>query len=77
MMKFEEALQRLEKTVEQLEAGDVALEQALELFETGITMSRLCAKQLDEAEQRIDVLLNVSEDGEPQTAPFDAQNLDA
>ena len=51
-MKFEKALQQLEKTVEQLESGDVTLEKSLELFETGVKMSRLCAKQLEEAEQK-------------------------
>ncbi len=74
-MKFEEALQQLEKTVDQLESGDVTLEKSLKLFETGVKMSRLCAKQLEEAEQKVELLLNVSDDGQADTSPFDTQTL--
>lgn len=75
-MKFEAALQQLENTVNQLESDDVTLEQALELFETGVKMSRLCAKQLEEAEQKVELLLNVSDDGSVETTPFDTQTLE-
>ena len=42
MPKFEECLQRLEKIVDQLEKGEIPLEQALKLFEEGIALSNNC-----------------------------------
>jgi len=77
IMKFEEALQKLEKTIDQLESGDVTLEKSLKLFENGVKMSQLCAKQLEEAEQKVELLLNVSDDGQADTTPFDPQTLTA
>ena len=77
MMKnftFEEALEHLEKAVGHLEAGDLPLEKALETFETGVKMSRLCTQKLEEAEKKIELLLNVT-DGQPQTMLFDMNTL--
>jgi exodeoxyribonuclease VII small subunit len=75
-MKFEEALARLEETVKQLEGGDLPLEKALEVFEEGVKMSRLCTQKLEEAEQKVELLLGVSEDGQPQTAAFDLKTIE-
>jgi exodeoxyribonuclease VII small subunit len=75
-MKFEEALKQLEETVEQLESGDLSLEKSLEMFESGIKMSRICTKQLEEAEQKVELLLNVSDDGQADTTAFDTQVLE-
>jgi exodeoxyribonuclease VII small subunit len=75
-MKFEEALKKLEETVEQLESGDLPLEKALEVFETGIKMSRICTKKLEEAEQKVEVLLSVSDDGQTQTTLFDMNAIE-
>jgi exodeoxyribonuclease VII small subunit len=47
---FEEALKRLETIVQQLEQGDVPLEQSIALYEEGIQLSRTCAQQLARAE---------------------------
>jgi exodeoxyribonuclease VII small subunit len=55
--KFEAALRRLEEIVEELEKGDIPLEQSLKLFEEGIKLSRLCTKRLEDAERRVDILL--------------------
>lgn len=71
---FEEALTQLEKAVEQLESGELPLEQALEVFETGVSMSRLCSTKLNEVEKKVELLLNVKE-GEPETAAFDMAAL--
>ncbi len=73
-MTFEEALMQLEKAVEQLESGELPLEQALEVFETGVKMSRLCSTKLNEVEKKVELLLNVN-DGEPETAEFDMDTL--
>lgn len=75
-MNFEEALKKLEDAVGQLEAGDLPLEKALAIFENGIAMSRLCAKQLEEAEQKVELLTGVSEEGQAQTIPFDQTQLE-
>jgi exodeoxyribonuclease VII small subunit len=53
---FENALARLEEIVASLEAGDADLEQALKLFEEGISLVRTCDKQLKEAEQKLEKL---------------------
>ncbi len=47
---FEESLHRLEEIVNQLERGDVPLEDSLRLYEEGIQLSRLCAEKLTRAE---------------------------
>ena len=73
-MTFEDALTQLEKAVEQLESGELPLEQALEVFETGVKMSRLCSTKLNEVEKKVELLLNVN-DGEPETAAFDMAAL--
>ena len=57
MPKFEDCLQRLEKIVDELERGDIALEQALKLFEEGVQLSNNCRKELEEAEGKVEILL--------------------
>lgn len=67
---FEAALKELEQIVEQLEAGDLPLEQSLELFEQGVRLSRDCQKRLDEAERRVEILLK-DEAGRYTPSPFE------
>ena len=50
---LEKSLQRLQKIVEQLERGDVPLEEALELYEEGIALSKACGEKLNQAELTI------------------------
>ena len=57
MPKFEECLQRLEKIVDQLEKGDIPLEQALALFEEGMKLSNSCRSELENAEGKVEILL--------------------
>jgi exodeoxyribonuclease VII small subunit len=59
-LAFEGALDELESLVARLEAGDLALEEALATFERGVALSRRCADLLDRAEQRIDELVRAS-----------------
>lgn len=54
---FEASLEELEQIVRQLEAGDLALDRSLELFEQGVRLSRECQKRLDDAERRVEILL--------------------
>lgn len=70
MAKFEECLQRLEKIVQELEKGDIALEKSLGLFEEGMTLSAACKKELSEAEGKVEILLK--QNGKMQAEPFEA-----
>jgi len=54
--KYEEALSRLEYITEQLEKGDLTLDEALTFFEEGIKLVKICSKMLDEAEGKIEIL---------------------
>jgi exodeoxyribonuclease VII small subunit len=67
---FEEALKELEEIVNRLEQGDLPLEEALQLFEQGVKLSRLCHTRLDEAQKRVEILLK--DEGRKMTAqPFE------
>jgi exodeoxyribonuclease VII small subunit len=67
--KFEVSLKKLEDIVKKLEEGDLALDESLKIFEEGIKLSRLCTKQLEEAERKIEIL--VKSEGETiETKPF-------
>jgi len=55
-LKFEKAIQRLEKIVDDLEKGELDIDKSLEMFEEGIKMSRVCSKKLNEAEAKIEKL---------------------
>ena len=67
--KFEDSLKKLEDIVQKLEEGDLALDESLKLFEEGIKLSRLCTKQLEEAERKVEILLK-DEEGSFDTKPF-------
>jgi exodeoxyribonuclease VII small subunit len=56
-LSFERALDRLEALVARLEGGEIALEEALAVFEEGVGLSRRCAALLEAAERRIEVLM--------------------
>ena len=69
MPKFEDCLQRLEQIVDELERGNVPLEQALKLFEEGLKHSSSCRKELEEAEGKVEILLK--KNGKFQSEPFE------
>ena len=54
---FEQAMEQLEKIVEELETGDLPLEKAMRKFEEGMELTRLCTRKLDETEKKIQLLL--------------------
>jgi exodeoxyribonuclease VII small subunit len=66
--KFEECLQRLEKIVDELEKGNVPLEQAIKLFEEGVQLSNSCRQELEAAEGKVEILLK--QNGKLQAEPF-------
>lgn len=53
---FEKTLEKLEKIVETLDSGELPLEKALEKFEEGMALSKLCEQKLNEIEKKITVL---------------------
>ena len=63
MKSFEEQLTELEQVVEQLERGELSLEDSVTLFERGVKLSDACKSQLASAESRIQVLVNPRERG--------------
>jgi exodeoxyribonuclease VII small subunit len=69
---FEEALRRLDRTVAQLEGGELDLDGALAQYEQGVHLLTRCRSMLDHAEKQVAILTGVDDDGRPLTSPFDA-----
>lgn len=67
---FEESMTRLEAIVSALERGEAPLEESLSLFEEGTKLAAACAKQLDQAEQKV-IKLSKGPDGAPVEQPFE------
>lgn len=55
-LKFEKAMERLEKIVSDLESGEISLEDALKKYEEGVKLSRLCMEKLSQAERKVEIL---------------------
>lgn len=68
---FEDALERLETIVDELEGGELSLEESLARYEEGIRLSRRLTQALDTAEKRIERLVEGAD--EPVTEPFTAE----
>lgn len=58
---YEEKIARLEEIVSLLEKGEVSLEKSMELFQEGVVLSNLCAKQLEHVESTIEKLMETGE----------------
>jgi exodeoxyribonuclease VII small subunit len=72
-LTFEKALQRLEEIVSELEDPQKGLEQALVLFEEGVTLSRFCRGKIDEIQKRVEVVLKETPQGFV-TGPFEGED---
>ena len=57
MAKFEEHLTQLETVVERLERGDLSLDESVRLFEDGMKLTSACKQELEQAEGRVQVLV--------------------
>ncbi len=66
---FEAALERLEGVVDRLEDGELELEASLEVFEEGVALSKHCATRLEDAERRVEQLVQAG--GEWLNRPFE------
>ncbi len=70
MPSFEESLKRLETVVDQLEKGELTLEESLKLFEEGVNLTANCKKELDAAEGKVQMLVK-QRDGSLRAEPFE------
>ena len=70
-MKFEEAMKELEETVKKLESGETTLEESMELFEKGISLTRTCQKLLGDAQLKVTKLIAESD----SEVEFDTENM--
>ncbi len=68
---FEEQMEALEEIVEELEKGELSLEDSVSKFEEGIKISKQCNKTLEEAEKKITILVN--QEGEMKEENFETE----
>jgi len=73
--RFEEAMKRLEAIVENLERGDLSLEESLKIFEEGMGLVNFCSKKLEEAEQKVTLLVKEGS-GQYVQQPFEPEEKD-
>lgn len=71
-VKFEEALARVEKIVEELEEGALSLDDSLARYEEGVKALKTCYEILRDAEKKVEILLK-GEGGATKTAPFEVK----
>ncbi len=71
-MNFEESMKRLETIVEELEGGELSLEDSIARYEEGVKLSRRLTQTLDEAEKRIERLVE-RDGGEIDTEPMELE----
>jgi exodeoxyribonuclease VII small subunit len=69
---FEKSLKELEALVAKMEQGNLSLEESLQHFERGIQLTRTCQQALQEAEQKVEILLKKS--GQEDIAPFASED---
>ena len=74
-VKFEQAMARLEVIVGELEKGDLPLDESLKIFEEGIRLSRNCLRVLEEAERKVEVLVQ-DKNGKKQLRAFSSEDID-
>lgn len=68
-LKFEDALTRLETIVTELEKGDLPLNDSLKMFEEGIKLSKTCLKMLDDAERKVEIMVQ-DKDGKKRVEAY-------
>ena len=73
--KFEAALEDLELVVEQLETGELSLEDSLEAFEKGVGLVKYCNQKLDEVEKKVELLVKDKE-GKLQLKAFEERRAE-
>jgi exodeoxyribonuclease VII small subunit len=74
-LTFEQALERLEAIIRELEEGQIGLAEGLSHYEQGVQLLRHCYQGLENAQRRIELLSRIDADGNPVTEPFDDQAI--
>ena len=73
-MKFEEALKKLERIVEDLEKGTLSLDESLKKYEEGVKLSLVCSKRLDAAQKKVEILVK-KEGRKFELKPFEEKGI--
>jgi exodeoxyribonuclease VII small subunit len=73
--KFELSLKKLEEVVRKLEGGSLSLDDSIKAFEEGVKHAAFCAKKLDEAERKVELLIK-QRNGSFRREPFEIDNED-
>ena len=68
---FDRVLKRLRDVIEQLEAGNLSLEESLKMYEEGVALARRGHQVLDNAEKRVELLVRDGREGDVTAIPFD------
>lgn len=68
-ISFEDALEKLETIVEKLEEGDVPIEKAINYYQDGMNLSKLCNDKLKNVQEKMTQIMNEQDEFEP----FDIQ----
>jgi len=68
-LKFEEMMKKLEEIVDDLESGEMSVEQSLKKYDEGVKLLKLCRKRLDETKRKVEVL--VKKDGKLEVEPLE------
>lgn len=71
-IQLEKSLKELEKLVDKMEQGDLSLEKSLDYFEKGVKLTRLCQQALQQAEQRVQILLQQADQASLEEFDTDA-----
>lgn len=67
---FEKSLAELEQIVERMEQGELSLDESLKQFERGVALTRSCQSALQQAEQKVAILLRQNGDASDEPEPF-------
>ena len=76
-MEFEKNLKALEAIVEKMSDEKLSLNEALKSFEKGMQMIKKCREDLNQAEQKVEKLIKIHENGTAETEPFDSADSES
>lgn len=71
-LSFEEAMEKLEEIVEKLETGDIPLEKAIEYYQEGMKLSKICSEKINNVREKMVKIVN--ENGEIKTFDFEEES---
>ncbi len=68
---FEASMKELEEIAEKLSCGEISLDESIKLFENGMKLSKSCQKILEDAEKKVNILLE--KDSSIEIKPFESE----